>query len=59
MPTTEHLASRTGCISFLKRIETDMFARRATLVRVLGLDTLDWLLLLLGVALTGMLVVLV
>ena len=43
----------------LKRIETDMFARKATFSRLLGLDTLDWLLLLLGVALTGALVVLV
>jgi hypothetical protein len=36
-----------------------MFARKATFSRLLGLDTLDWLLLLLGVALTGALVVLV
>ena len=59
MPATEHLASRTGCIFLLKRIETDMFARKATFFRLLGLDTLDWLLLLLGVALAGVLVVLV
>lgn len=59
MPITEHPASKTGCIFLLKRIETDMFARKATFSRLLGLDTLDWLLLLLGVALTGALVVLV
>jgi len=43
----------------LKKIETDMFARRATVGRLLGLDALDWSLLLLGLALTGVLVVLI
>ena len=43
----------------LKKIETDMFARRATVGRLLGLDALDWSLLLLGLALACVLVVLI
>ena len=43
----------------LKKIETDMFARKATVGRVLGLDALDWSLLLLGLALACVLVVLI
>ena len=35
----------------LKKIETDMSARKTTLGRLLGLDILDWSMLLLGLAL--------
>jgi hypothetical protein len=43
----------------LKKIETNMFARKATVGRLLGLDALDWSLLLLGLALACVLVVLI
>jgi hypothetical protein len=43
----------------LKKIETDMFTRRATVGRLLGLDALDWSLLLLGLAPACVLVVLI
>ena len=43
----------------LKKIETGMFARKTTVGRPLGLDALDWSLLLLGLALACVLVVLI
>ena len=43
----------------LKKIETGMFARNTTVGRLLGLDALDWSLLLLGLALACVLVVLI
>jgi hypothetical protein len=43
----------------LKKIETDMFARKTTVGRLLGLDALDWSMLLLGLALACVLVVLI
>jgi hypothetical protein len=43
----------------LKKIETDMFARKTTVGRLLGLDILDWSMLLLGLALACVLVVLI
>jgi hypothetical protein len=43
----------------LKKIETDMFARKTTVGRLLGLDILDWSMLLLGLALAWVLVVLI
>ena len=42
-----------------KKIETDMFARKATGSRLLGLDALDWSMLLVGFVLAWMLVVLI
>jgi len=43
----------------LKKIETDMFARKAAVGRLLGLDALDWSMLLLGLALACVLVLLI
>jgi hypothetical protein len=43
----------------LKKIETDMFARKATVDRLLGLDAPDWSLLPIGLALACVLVVLI
>ena len=42
-----------------KKIETNMLARKATVGRLLGLDALDWSLLLLGLALVCVLAVLI
>jgi hypothetical protein len=41
----------------LKKIETDMFTRKTNLGRLLGLDVLDWSMLLLGLALACVLVI--
>jgi len=35
----------------LKKIETEMFTRKTNVGRLLGLDVLDWSMLLLGLAL--------
>jgi len=43
----------------LKKIETDMFMRKTNVSRLLGLDVLDWSMLLLGLALACMLLVLI
>jgi len=43
----------------LKKIETDGFARKTAAGRLLGLDVLDWSMLLFGLALACMLVVLI
>jgi hypothetical protein len=43
----------------LKKTETDVFARSASVGRLLGLDALDWSLLLLGLALECVPVVLI
>jgi len=43
----------------LEKIESDMFARKATGSRLLGLDALDWSMLLVGLVLTCALVVLI
>jgi len=41
----------------LKKIETDMFTRKTNVGRLLGLDVLDWSMLLLGLALACVLVI--
>jgi len=41
----------------LKKIETGMFARKTTVGRLLGLDALDWSMLLFGFTLACVLVV--
>ncbi len=41
----------------LTKNETDMFTRKATVGRLLGLDALDWSMLLFGFALACVLVV--
>ena len=43
----------------LKKIETNVFAPKATVGRLLGLDALDWSMLLVGLALACALVALV
>jgi hypothetical protein len=41
----------------LKKIETEMFTRKTNVGRLLGLDVLDWSMLLLGLALACVLVI--
>ena len=59
IPSGEYLASKGGQTFLLKKIETNMFARKATVGRLLGLDALDWSMLLVGLALACALVALI
>ena len=43
----------------LKKSETDVLARNTAVGRFLGLDALDWSMLLLGLALASVLIVLI
>jgi hypothetical protein len=58
MPSDEYLASKRGQISS-KNCEDNLFARKTTAGRLFDLDAGDWSMLLLGLALAGLLVMLV
>jgi hypothetical protein len=58
IPSAEYLASKRGQI-FSKNCENNVFARKMTAGQLFCLDAGDWSMLLLGVALAGLLVVLV
>jgi hypothetical protein len=57
-PSGEYLASKRGQI-FSKNCEDHLFARKTTAGQLFGLDAGDWSMLLLGLALAGLLVMLV